>query len=278
MGFLDNTGLNYFKEKLLAILAPKSSPIFTGTPVAPTANAGTDTTQIATTAFVNKAFQSNKALIYKGTIGSSGADITTLPSTHYQGWTYRVVAQGTYAGKKCVEGDLIICVVDGNTDNDADWSIVQSDMDGVVIGPDSVVSEHVAVFDGETGKLVKDSGYTIATSVPENALFTDNAVTQIPTDNDYIYEVLFSGSNNNTEQTEGVRKTNTFTYNPSTKELSTGGLVNGYILADASAKNVDTTITNESESMNLPTSSAVAAYVSRKVAAISDNQIDTLFN
>ncbi len=36
-------------------LAPKESPIFTGTPTAPTASAGTNTTQIATTAFVNSA-------------------------------------------------------------------------------------------------------------------------------------------------------------------------------------------------------------------------------
>lgn len=209
MGFLDNTGLNYFKEKLLAILAPKSSPIFTGTPVAPTANEGTDTTQIATTAFVNKAFQSNKALIYKGTIGSSGADVTVLPSTHYQGWTYRVLIPGIYAGKKCREGELIICIADGTIAKDDDWSLVKSGIDGVIIGPDSSTNEHVAVFDGETGKLVKDSGY---------------------------------------------------------------------ILAEASSKNVDISIANESESMNLPTSSAVAAYVSRKVVAISDNQIDVLFD
>lgn len=36
--------------------APKASPAFTGTPTAPTAAAGTATTQLATTAFVNAAF------------------------------------------------------------------------------------------------------------------------------------------------------------------------------------------------------------------------------
>lgn len=36
-------------------LAPKASPTFTGTPKAPTASAGTNTTQIATTAFVGTA-------------------------------------------------------------------------------------------------------------------------------------------------------------------------------------------------------------------------------
>lgn len=37
----------------LAALAPLASPTFTGTPAAPTASSGTDTTQIATTAFVH---------------------------------------------------------------------------------------------------------------------------------------------------------------------------------------------------------------------------------
>jgi hypothetical protein len=39
--------------------APKASPTFTGTPAAPTAAAGTNSTQLATTAFVNTAI-SNK--------------------------------------------------------------------------------------------------------------------------------------------------------------------------------------------------------------------------
>ena len=46
-----------------------------------------------------------------------------------------------------------------------------------VTGPSSSVSNRVAVFDGTTGKLIKDSGYTIAgnvgTSVPSDAKFTD---------------------------------------------------------------------------------------------------------
>lgn len=40
-------------------VAPLASPAFTGTPTAPTASAGTNTTQIATTAFVNQAIDSS---------------------------------------------------------------------------------------------------------------------------------------------------------------------------------------------------------------------------
>ena len=43
---------------------------------------------------------------------------------------------------------------------------------------------------------------------------TDNKVTQTATNTSTVYEVLFSGSNNNTTATEGVRKTDTLVYNP----------------------------------------------------------------
>ena len=42
-----------------------------------------------------------------------------------------------------------------------------------VTGPVASTDAHIATFDGTTGKKVKDSGYTIATSVPANALSTD---------------------------------------------------------------------------------------------------------
>jgi hypothetical protein len=41
-----------FVQALAALLAPVASPTFTGTPAAPTAGVGTNTTQVATTAFV----------------------------------------------------------------------------------------------------------------------------------------------------------------------------------------------------------------------------------
>lgn len=44
--------------------APIASPTFTGTPTAPTAEAGTDTTQLATTAFVQEAIE-NLALSFR---------------------------------------------------------------------------------------------------------------------------------------------------------------------------------------------------------------------
>ena len=165
----------------LSDYATLSSPAFTGTPTAPTAAAGTNNTQIATTAFVMEAFTANDAMIFKGTIGSSGATVTALPSTHKQGWTYKVATAGTYAGNACEIGDMIICVTDGTSDTDSHWAVIQNNIDGAVIGPASVSNNTnnnvVAVFNGASGKVIKDSGFTIGKSVPSDAVFTDTTYT-----------------------------------------------------------------------------------------------------
>jgi hypothetical protein len=52
---LTNAWANYFKAKADALYGPIASPTFTGVPAAPTAAPGTNTTQIATTAFAKAA-------------------------------------------------------------------------------------------------------------------------------------------------------------------------------------------------------------------------------
>ena len=64
---------------------------------------------------------------------------------------------------------MIICLTDGTAAKDSDWTVVQANIDGAVTGPASATDGHVAVFDGATGKLIKDSGITI----PSDAKFTD---------------------------------------------------------------------------------------------------------
>lgn len=160
----------------LSVKAPLASPAFTGTPTAPTPAGSTNNTQLATTAFVqaliNSKIAAADAMIFKGTIGTDGT-ITALPATHSTGWTYKVITAGTYAGAKCEPGDMIVCLKDGTADNSADWTVIQANIDGAVTGPASSVANHVVVFDGTTGKVIKDSGFTIGASVPSNAKFTD---------------------------------------------------------------------------------------------------------
>jgi hypothetical protein len=52
-------------------------------------------------------------------------------------------------------------------------SNTQTALDAKVAGPASAVNNQIAVFDGTTGKIIKDSGFTIETSVPAGAVFTD---------------------------------------------------------------------------------------------------------
>lgn len=127
------------------------------------------------------------AMIYKGTLGTDGT-VTKVPANGYKvGWTYKVITAGTYAGIKCEVGDMLIAINNGPVSRDtvvnADWTVVQANIDGAVTGPASATAGHIAVFDGATGKVIKDGTYTIATSVPSNAVFTDTKVTSV--DNHY---------------------------------------------------------------------------------------------
>jgi len=151
----------------LALKADLASPAFSGTPTAPTAANGTSTTQIATTEFVQNAFANADAMIFKGTIGTGGT-VTALPDTHNAGWTYRVITAGTYAGKTCEVGDLIICVTDGTTASNDDWTVAQTNIDGAVTGPSSSVSGHIPTFNGTSGKVIQD-GYGVATAISDDS-------------------------------------------------------------------------------------------------------------
>lgn len=164
----------------LALKAPLASPKFTGTPksVNPSTSSNDDT--IATTSFVqsvvNNKIAASDAMIYKGTLGTAGT-ITALPDEPKVGWTYKVITAGTYASQKCEIGDMIICLTAKAGDAAATWTVVQNNIDGAVTGPASATAEHVAVFDGATGKLIKDGRFTIGASVPSGALFTDTTYT-----------------------------------------------------------------------------------------------------
>lgn len=89
---------------------------------------------------------------------------TPLPTQDYKvGQAFRVAEAGTYAGQVCEIGDLIIVVADyADSAKDSDFLVVQANTNGVVIGPDSAIDANIAVFDGVTGKKIKDSTVTIA--------------------------------------------------------------------------------------------------------------------
>ena len=90
---------------------------------------------------------------------------TPLPATDYKvGQTFRVAEAGTYAGVECETGDLIVVIKDyaEGTASNADFLVVQANVDGAVTGPDASTDANIVVFDGTTGRKIKDSTVTIA--------------------------------------------------------------------------------------------------------------------
>lgn len=130
--------------------APLASPALTGTPTAPTATAGDNSTQIATTAFVTSAISGiTGAMVFKGTIGTGGTAGATLPTTGVKvGDTYKVASAGTYASQAAKVGDLFIATATTPT-----WAYVPS-------GDDAAVTS-ITAGTGLTGGTITTTG-TIA--------------------------------------------------------------------------------------------------------------------
>jgi hypothetical protein len=149
----------------------------------------------ATNTYVNGLLAGADAMIFKGTIGTGGT-VTALPTAYNAGWTFKVITAGTYAAKNCEVGDMLLATVDraeGQGVN-GDWAVIQTNIDGAVTGPTSSVNNQVAIFDGVTGKIIKDSGFTLGVSVPSNAVFTDTVYTH-PTGFSSQPETALTGAN-----------------------------------------------------------------------------------
>lgn len=112
--------------------APKDSPTFTGTPTAPTAAAGTNTTQIATTAFVHSevAAASMGVAKYKGGMSVESYNYLT---EYEQGWYWVIIEAGTYAGESCEAGDMVFCNTPSGHGSDKEdcFDIVQNNIEAI---------------------------------------------------------------------------------------------------------------------------------------------------
>ena len=132
---------------------------------------------------ISSSFAANDAMIFKGVL--NGGSTTTYTPAADRGHTYKVATAGKINGINVEVGDVLICLEDStvqatssnvNTIKDK-WVIVQTNLDGTVIGPSSAINGNVAVFDQTSGKLIRDGGYSIAANVPANAKFTDTTYT-----------------------------------------------------------------------------------------------------
>lgn len=151
-----DTALKTELNKEIAKKAPIANPVFTGSvtlPVDPTENL-----HAATKQYVDRLI-SNLVSTVPGIVDAEHP----LPASHKAGQTWRAAADGVYAEHKCETGDLIICLLDGETVVGTDFMVVQANIDGAVTS--SVTTStvgNIVVFDSITGRVIKDSKVSIA--------------------------------------------------------------------------------------------------------------------
>ena len=256
-------------------------PTFTGIPKAPTADIGTNTTQIATTEFVQTAVSNgiaaSDAMIFKGTIGVNG-NVTTLPTTYKTGWTYRVITAGMYAGQICEIGDLIIALEDrDNSGNlDSDWTVAQTNIDGaitsIISGTAMVVSNDgnsrtIAHADVTTGSIAKgdedktltwNSTFTIPTITYNDqghVISHDKTVMTMP-DNpntNYTTRLIVGNSNvsyTNSAATNGEVWLNLYDNKIPRQSINIIGINDTQVTSDATGKITITSDNNKVKQMN----------------------------
>lgn len=146
-------------------------------------------TQNAVKVYTDNLLGNANALVYKGVL-----DCSTNPNypSANAGELYIVSVAGKIGGASGVNvevGDMLICNTDSTISADQStvgsyWNAIQKNIDGSVTGGASSVNNNLVVFDGTTGKVIKDSG--IAINATSNYITKKDLVGNIV--NSLIYE------------------------------------------------------------------------------------------
>jgi hypothetical protein len=123
-------------------------------------------TQNAVKTYTDNLLGNANALIYKGVI-----DCSTNPNypSANAGELYIISVAGKIGGGSGIDvevGDMLICNTDSTISGNQStvgsyWNAIQKNIDGYVNGPSTSVNNNIALFDGTTGKIIKDSGIAI---------------------------------------------------------------------------------------------------------------------
>jgi hypothetical protein len=149
LGNVDNTSdaakpVSTAQQTALDLKAPIASPTFTGIPAAPTASGGTNTTQIASTAFVTAAVASavTGLLEFQGNIDCSANPNYPAGS---KGDTYYVSVAGKIGGASGVTvavGDAIVCKADNAGGPEASvgtsWFALEKNLAGALLSANNL--------------------------------------------------------------------------------------------------------------------------------------------
>lgn len=196
--------------------------------------------------------------------------------------------RGTAANGTTVTGAVVTTPVDSTLDTTSHNAI-----ENAAVASALALKADSSSIPSATSDLTNDSGFISTETDPvfgasaaatitssditnwNNKASSDTKVTQTNITTSGAYPILLGYQVGEVTTTEVVYKSYpNLTYNPNSKALSTGGTVNGYTLAAASAKGVDTSISTASSSANLPTSAAVASFVEGKGYLTSYTETD----
>lgn len=239
-------------------------------------------------------------VVFKGSLTSTSG----LPTVMYKaGWQYVVQDAGTYAGKKCEAGDLVLCIKDyasGSASNN-DWTVLQVNIVGAVTGPESSVANRVAIFDGTSGKTIKDSGYTIAKSVPADAEFTDTTYAPVSSSADGLMtiaqktkldgieagadktdtaNVASAGAVMKTDTSDKLPQGTTNLYMTSAERTKLSGVEasaqkNQNAFSNVKVNNTNIASSATTDTININTGEGITATVSGKTVTLTETYIDS---
>jgi hypothetical protein len=140
-------------------------------------------TQKAVKAYADGLLDANNAFVYKGVQDCSANP--NYPAAN-AGWAYKVSVAGKIGGVSGLNveiGDTLVCLVDSSVAGNqatvgTNWIILQTNIDGAMVGPSSSVASNIPTFSGTTGKVVADSGVSVST---DGTMATNNN-TKVPTE------------------------------------------------------------------------------------------------
>ena len=81
-----------------------------------------------------------------------------------------LLQRGSYAGQDCQVGDLVICIADGSSANNAHWTVAQTNIDGAVTHDAALTADTIVLGAGngsvKSGTL-KESDIATQTDLAE---------------------------------------------------------------------------------------------------------------
>ncbi len=224
-------------DELAAEKADLASPALTGNPTAPTPSTSDNDTSIATTAFVQAAIvsyvQTFDVSVFKGATDASGNP--NYPAAQ-AGEFYRISVAGKIGGAsgKVVEvGDIYMAIADNAGGNEAtvgsSWIVLQTNIDGAVVGPVSSVAGDIPTFSNTSGKVLQDSGVLLTDLAPKaSPAFTGNPTAPTPAADDNDTSIATTAY----VQTElGAERYTALIGDGSTEDINIDHNLNGYVEA-----------------------------------------------